>query len=62
MHAAIDRNKAQKARRTVGLALMYLFMTVLAVILRFPYMFMLLRSLMLDSQVMRYPVELWPKP
>ena len=62
MQDAFDKNKAQKVRRAAGLALMYLFMTVLAVVLLFPYMFMLLRSLMLDSQVMLYPVELWPEP
>ena len=49
MQDAFDKNKAQKVRRAAGLALMYLFMTVLAVVLLFPYMFMLLRSLMLDS-------------
>ena len=46
MQDAFDKNKAQKVRRAAGLALMYLFMTVLAVVLLFPYMFMLLRSLM----------------
>ena len=53
-------NVKSKFRRITGRTLDYMLMLALAVILLFPYAFMFLRSLMLDTQVMRYPVELWP--
>lgn len=55
-------NVKSKFRRITGRTLDYMLMLALAVILLFPYAFMFLRSLMLDTQVMRYPVELWPEP
>ncbi len=63
MDAQINRDTIKrKTCRITGLTLTYVFMALLAVVLLFPYSFMVLRSLMIDKQVMQYPVQLWPDP
>lgn len=61
VHSATYNRKA-KATKVVSRTLIYLLMAVLALILIFPYVFMVFRGIMTSGQVQKYPVEILPSP
>lgn len=54
--------RGNRTKKAIKLTVIYLVMTLLALILVIPYLYMLLRALMTSSQVMKVPIELWPQP
>lgn len=61
----VPRNKnsaSEKAKRAVSRTSIYLGMSVLALLLMLPYLYMFLRAFMTSEQVGRVPVEMFPKP
>lgn len=59
------RNKnsgSEKAKRALSLTFIYLGMSVLALLLIVPYLYMFLRAFMTSDQVCLVPIELIPRP
>ncbi len=60
--SAYQKAKKEKAKRIVGRTFIYLGMSVLALVLMIPYLFMFFRAFMKSAQVCLIPVELIPSP